>query len=73
MAEVVGRENRVRKNQGGKAKGVGGRHEDTREKAVGTEMGPGTDSGSGEGLERASATALLMPGICTTELVNSAR
>ena len=50
----------------GKAEGIGSRHGDTREEAVGTEIG----SGSGDGLERASATAFWMPGICTTELVN---
>ena len=42
-----------------------------REEAEGTEMGSGADLGSGEGLERASATTFSMPETCTTELVNS--
>ena len=61
--EIVGNENSVGKNRGGKAEGIGG----TREEAEGMEIS------SGAGLERASATRFSMPGTCTTELVNSAR
>ena len=54
---------------GGKAEGVGGRQGDTREEAVGIEIG----SASGDGLERVSTMTFSKPGICTTELVNSAK
>ena len=46
----------------GKPEGVRVRHGDTREEAVGSETGPETGSGSGEGLERASATTFSRPG-----------
>ena len=46
---------------GGKAKGVRVRQGDTREEAVGRETDPGTGSGSGEGVERVSATTFSMP------------
>ena len=49
--------------------GTGEEGWDTREDDVEPETGVGT----GEGLERASATTFLIPGICTIELVNSAR
>ena len=47
----------------GEAEGVGVRHGDTREEAVGFETGPETGSASGEGLERASGTKFLRPGV----------
>ena len=37
----------------------------TREEAVEIETGSGTGSGTGEGLERASVTTFLIPGMCT--------
>ena len=42
---------------------------ETREDAVGL----GTGTGTVEGWERASATTFSIPGMCTIELVNSAR
>ena len=59
-----------REEKVGKAERDGGglgRLGETREEAVEAE------SGSGEGLERASTTTLSTPGMCTTELVNSAK
>ena len=54
MAKIVGRENRVQKKWRSQGERDGVRLVDTREKAVGTEPGPG----AGEGLERSSAPTL---------------